>query len=91
MDSGVGDSVCPVGVFPSYATYKTGKTGLSIGGRSETYECEREAASLQDIRAAIRADVPGDIGCEETFGSGLPEYSERGSDLSPRRGKRLVY
>ena len=44
VDSGAGESACPVGVFPSYATYKTKKTGLkyrAAGGQRLTNVGER--------------------------------------------------
>ena len=39
LDSGAGESVCPVDAFPSYATRQTAKTGMSYtaaGGQSLT-------------------------------------------------------
>ena len=77
--------------FPESSDVQDREDGPEVpgGGRSETYECKREAASFQDERTAIFVDVP-DSGCEETVGAGLPNRIGKGSDRSKRRGKRFV-
>ena len=45
IDSGVGESVCPVDAFPSYETKKSAKTGLTYtaaGGQSLTNVGEKQ-------------------------------------------------
>ena len=79
VDSGAGESVCPVDFFPDYETHQTEKVGdlYRAAGGQELRNMGEKRPKFQDERDCSIDDFPGYVPCQKAPGGSIKDYGKR--------------